>query len=900
MGMLLAWVLLAPGYAPAPRLPRVALAVQRARPPTSLFDPSALHVPDLSVVLSSMSLPTFDSPAVLFGSTPEYISGISRKLSDSLSVGSQLRSASLGVNTGVVLESIGHDLLIFLTASVLVTPTCKVLKITPILGYLIAGCILGPHGLDVFSNSQADLELGDFGILFLLFSEGLEVSAERLRALANYLPLGVAQLTLTTLVLTLAILFGLPDNMHELLPIDAQSPNPLNSPPEAVILALAGSLSTSAFIFPVLKEKGWEENKVGEAATSILLLQDLAVAPLLVMMPFIVGQGLSDPNAIWTLTAKATLGFGTVLFTGSLVLRRIFALVAETRSTETFVALCLLVSVGMGAIAKSLGLTDTAGAFAAGVLLANTNYRAQIQADILPFKGILLGVFFMDAGSSFDVDLALAQLPVVLAGAAGLVALKAITLGLATRVPRWLEPKRLPPADGLRLALLLSGGGEFAFVVLALAEKLKVLPVDLGALLTAIVLVTMAATPLLGDLADDAHAKLLEITDGAAARDGSTGLGNEAPVEEQVTEVSPDALVMCGFGEVGRALAKVLDDAGLGSTIDAALWHRLRAQRMAAAGGTAAELGGRHNARMAAPATSDAWLAGAGGHDTVLPSIVAFTTREAPAEIALRGKSTIVCFGDGTNPGVLRASGVVAPRAIFITYGEHERCVSATMRHRVAFPDAPIYVRATTKAEAETLKEAGASEVVVEYDELPRAALELLSGGPGPARLKRFTDLSTYYRTVSGPASTAGMTVDELRIVASEVAMAAGLSPADGAPLLELYLATDADGSGTVSRSEMRDLITRTGVRTDSEMRMLSAWLDGLLYMEGAVPPSQAQADDGVEWGSTRGGGTGVGQARPVTDGQMEFDAFCRVVRAVIERYPDSLASWGLTYTPPR
>jgi Kef-type K+ transport system membrane component KefB len=128
----------------------------------------------------------------------------------------------------------------------------------------------------------------------------------------------------------------------------------------------------------------------------------------------------------------------------------------------------------MGAIAKSLGLTDTAGAFAAGVLLANTNYRAQIQADILPFKGILLGVFFMDAGSSFDVDLALSQLPVVLAGALGLVTLKATTLGLATRVPRWLEPKRLPPADGLRLALLLSGGGEFAFVVLALAEKLKV------------------------------------------------------------------------------------------------------------------------------------------------------------------------------------------------------------------------------------------------------------------------------------------------------------------------------------------------------------------------------------------------------------------------------------------
>jgi hypothetical protein len=145
----------------------------RSRPPTSLFDPSAVHLPDISVLLSSMSLPAaFDSPAVLFGSTPEYISGLSRKLADSLSIGSQLRSASLGVNTGVVLESIGHDLLLFLTASVLVTPTCKVLKITPILGYLIAGCIMGPHGLNLFSNSQADLELGDFGILFLLFSEG--------------------------------------------------------------------------------------------------------------------------------------------------------------------------------------------------------------------------------------------------------------------------------------------------------------------------------------------------------------------------------------------------------------------------------------------------------------------------------------------------------------------------------------------------------------------------------------------------------------------------------------------------------------------------------------------------------------------------------------------------------
>lgn len=128
------------------------------------------------------------------------------------------------------------------------------------------------------------------------------------------------------------------------------------------MIALAATLSTSAFVFPILKEKGWEDSPAGQAATSILLLQDLAVAPLLVILPFAVGQMASDPTAIALLTAKATVGFGLVLFVGSALLRPLFRKVAETNSAETFVALCLLVSVGMGSIAKNLGLTDTAGA----------------------------------------------------------------------------------------------------------------------------------------------------------------------------------------------------------------------------------------------------------------------------------------------------------------------------------------------------------------------------------------------------------------------------------------------------------------------------------------------------------------------------------------------------------
>ena len=487
---------------------------------------------------------------------PEVVSRLpfadfSRSLFDELDIGSALGTDVNKGNlldeeaTGVVLESIGQDLLVFLAASVVVTPISNALGITPILGYLILGALLGPHALDVFANSKADVELGDFGILFLLFSEGLEASTSRLRRLADFLPLGLAQISLCAGALSAGIVLVAPA-LERFIPLDTGLID-ISSPIEALVLALAGTLSTSAFVFPVLKERKWEEEQIGQAATSILLLQDLAVAPLLVLMPFVVGQGPIDYSAIGFLTAKATIGFGSVIFIGSFVLRKLFDLIALTRSTETFVALCLLVSVGIGEIAKALGLTDTAGAFAAGVLLANTNYRAQIQADILPFKGILLGIFFMGAGSSFDTDIVLNEFPTVITGAFALLFFKALTLFLATRVPEWLEPNRLPVSDGIRLALLLAGGGEFAFVVLALAEKLQVLPADLGSLLTAIVLITMAVTPFLGEAADKVSTRFM-----------ADNANFEVTEEVQSTEVAQDAMVVCGYGEIGESCLRVL------------------------------------------------------------------------------------------------------------------------------------------------------------------------------------------------------------------------------------------------------------------------------------------------------------------------------------------------------
>lgn len=666
------------------------------------------------------------------------------------------------VQTSLVLESIGQDLIVFLAASVVVTPLANVIGVTPILGYLLLGAWLGPHALDLFANSKADVELGDFGILFLLFSEGLEVSQARLNKLALFLPLAFAQIALCAGTLSFGIVNW--SALERFIPLDDGLIN-ISQPLEALVLALALTLSTSAFIFPVLNERGWEDEDSGQAATSILLLQDLAVAPLLVLLPFIAGQGPTDFTAIGFLSTKAILGFGSIIYIGSFILKRIFAWVAETRSTETFVALCLLVSVGMGTIAKSLGLTDTAGAFAAGVLLANTNYRAQIQADILPFKGILLGIFFMVAGSSFDIELCARELPTILSGVLALVTIKAATLFAATRVPKGLEPNRLSIGDSIRLSLLLSGGGEFAFVVLALAEQLDVLPSDLGGLLTAIILITMAITPFLGELASSVSQPFID-----AEKKDFKGTIMAADGE---TEIAGDAVIVCGYGEIGKNVVQALGEESLSIR------------------------------RATEPDES-----GVTGSDIVsLPRIVAFDTNpDLTDKILIPADSAVVLFGDGMNPAVLKNSGVESPRAIFVAYEDSGRVSAATARLSASFPDSAVYARAQTRSEAQALKSLGATEVVVESDELPRSATALVWGN------------SLWDST---PAMLEGV---ELREAA---ASAAGVSLELITDLLDVYKCVDIDGSGLVDADEMNQFIRRSnsGVASDDEIETMENWI---------------------------------------------------------------------------
>jgi len=372
------------------------------------------------------------------------------------------------------LDVLGHDLLLFLAASVVVEPLSRVLNLAPVLLYLLLGFIAGPHGMSLFlGGTEVDAQIGDFGILFLLFVEGLNLSPERLKALGSFFSLGATQLLLSVGVIFFLFFLGgpmlLPYLQDVRVPIDDKMFSLLDRPIVAFSVAAAGALSSSAFVLPILKEKGWEKGPDGIAALSILLLQDLAVAPLLVILPLLAdydkGGGGMDTNSLTMLVAKATVGFGGVLVIASQVLRKIFQIVASYGSSQTFVAASLLVACGMGIVAEDLGLSATTGAFAAGVLLAESGYRAQIEADIKPFEGILLGVFFVTAGASLDPQTVITEWTTLLAGIAAFIAIKFSVIFSAGEFALGLTR-----ADAARVGLLLAGGGEFAFVIFKLAE----------------------------------------------------------------------------------------------------------------------------------------------------------------------------------------------------------------------------------------------------------------------------------------------------------------------------------------------------------------------------------------------------------------------------------------------
>jgi hypothetical protein len=277
----------------------------------------------------------------------------------------------------------------------------------------------------------------------------------------------------------------------------------------------------------------------------------------------------------------------------------------------------------------------------------------------------------MEAGSNFDFELVAREWPTVLSGAAGLVLIKALTLIAATRVPKQVEPNRLPTVDALRIGILLSGGGEFAFVVLAVAEKFDILPKDVIGLLTAIVLVTMGVTPVLGDIAESVSAPFVEDSNQTVESVETISMKDLATAAA-IDNVAEHAIVVLGHAEVGRATVRALADLRRKQT-----WSTNNSSKT---------------------------------------DVVAFSLNaDLIGSVLVPAPNTAVFHGDGANPNLLRSSGIKEPKAVFVTYQDHNRALSATARIRVAFPDTPIYVRAAKRKESRDLLLAGATEVIGKY-----------------------------------------------------------------------------------------------------------------------------------------------------------------------------------------
>ncbi|MFP4269246.1 MAG: monovalent cation:proton antiporter-2 (CPA2) family protein [Alphaproteobacteria bacterium] len=414
------------------------------------------------------------------------------------------------------------DLLVVLAAAVVVVPIVRRLRSSPVLGYLAAGILVGPHALGMVENEQALHAVGEFGVVFMLFMIGLELSLQRLWVMRRVVfGLGLAQVAVTSaLIGTAALALGQP-------------------PAAALVIGGALALSSTAFVLQLLAERGEQMTRHGRHAFAILLFQDLAVLPLLVVIPLLAGESSTVWRAVVHVAVVATLTLGGIILAGRFLLQPAFRVVAATNSNELFAIATLTLVLGTGWVTQQAGMSMTLGAFIAGLLVAETAYRHQIEADIRPFRGILLGLFFMSTGSSMDLPLIAANGVELLVLLAALLTLKAAVILALTRV------FRLAPGDGAQVALSLAQGGEFAFVALTLASGLGVVAPDTSQTLMATVALSLLVTPGLAALGRFVAKRL----DAAPVDDGGTLAEEGAGFHHH--------LVIAGYGRVGRTVARL-------------------------------------------------------------------------------------------------------------------------------------------------------------------------------------------------------------------------------------------------------------------------------------------------------------------------------------------------------
>lgn len=419
------------------------------------------------------------------------------------------------------------ELLILLCAIVLMVPLFQRLGIGSIPGYLVAGSVIGPPGLALIDNPDAVRTVSEFGVVFLLFSIGIELKPSRLWVMRRQVfGLGTAQVVLNGAALTLiALALGIERNA-------------------AIVAGFGLALSSTAFVLQMLAEKRQLGTSHGRHALAILLLQDIAVVPLITLVYLLAGEGGPLSLNILFAVLESAAVLGAVILAGRYVLPRALSVLAGTQNRDVFAAAAVLLVLGAAWLLQAAGLSMALGAFLAGLLLANSSFRHQIVADIHPFRGFLLGFFFLSVGMSLDMSLLGSQFGMLMLLLAGMLIVNFLITAACSLVAG------ANAADAMRLGTLLAQGGEFAFILFALAASVGVMPGDTAQFLLMLVVLSMLLTPALA-AAGERLARRLALRQTALA---AATLASEEP-----------EVIIAGFGRVGRQVSNVLRANGVRS-----------------------------------------------------------------------------------------------------------------------------------------------------------------------------------------------------------------------------------------------------------------------------------------------------------------------------------------------
>ncbi len=520
---------------------------------------------------------------------------------------------------------------VLLAATVLLVPVFKWLGLGTILGYLAAGVLIGPYGLSLVSDTVLIHQIADFGIVMMLFLIGLEVDGAELWRMRNkVVGLGLTQMAATSAVIAvLGRLIGF-------------------AWADAIVVGLAFAMSSTAIAMQSIEQRGITRTDTGRASLAILLVQDVAVIPVLALIPLLANMGGAPIEAIgedvleavdnpidWWLALVVIGAFAAALVGSRFVIRPLMSWLARTRVPEAFTAFALALVIGAALATESIGLSPALGAFLGGVLLADSEYRHELESNLEPFKGLLLGLFFITVGMSIAFRVLLENPLVVIAVVMSLIGLKALVLYVLATV------FRMHPAERILLAILLSQAGEFAFVVLQFARTAGNLSGPEVELLTVVVALSMATTPVLLFLYD----RLIVPRFNVPRQVDDTDLPPGPQIEDPHGKV-----IVLGYGRFGQIVTRMLRAQGFEMTL----------------------------------------------------------IDDDPAQIELVKRFGVkVFYGDGGRLEILRAAGASEARMIVIATAGADRILGIARLVRRHFPDVVIAARAVDRSHAHDLMALG-------------------------------------------------------------------------------------------------------------------------------------------------------------------------------------------------